>query len=125
RLASYLKALPTRDNRIKVQINERNGGISAATNCCLSLASGEFVALLDHDDILTLDALSKVVEVLNRRPDLDLIYTDECRVNEQDTPIDMFRKPDWSSAMLLNYMYTGHFSVYRRHIVGRAGGFRS
>ena len=125
RLASYLKALPTRDNRIKIQINEQNGGISVATNCCLSLASGEFIALFDHDDILTLDALSKVVEVLNRRPDLDLIYTDECRVNEQDTPIDMFRKPDWSSAMLLNYMYTGHFSVYRRHIVERAGGFRS
>lgn len=124
-LERYLRGLLERDRRIIVQINPTNGGISAATNDCLALATGEFVALFDHDDILTLDALDHYIAALNKQPELDLIYSDECRVDEAGVPIDMFRKPDWSPAMLLNYMYTGHLSVYRRSIVNRVGGFRT
>jgi O-antigen biosynthesis protein len=124
-LAGYLNALPVYDSRIRIQINDINRGISSATNDALALSNGEFVALFDHDDIMTLDALERYVSILNEKPGLDLIYSDECRVDESDVPIDMFRKPDWSSAMLQNYMYTGHLSVYRRSIVERVGGFRS
>lgn len=124
-LSLFLEDIRNLDKRIICQINSSNKGISGATNDALSLASGEFVALFDHDDIMTLDALSRYVDVLNAFPALDLIYSDECRIDENDITIDVFRKPDWSSAMLLNYMYTGHLSVYRREIIERVGGFRS
>lgn len=124
-LNEFLRNAAKLDSRIKIQINDENRGISAATNDSFYKSSGEFVGLFDHDDILTLDALDLYVDALNKYPALDLIYSDECRVDEQDIPIDMFRKPDWSPAMLQNYMYTGHFSVYRRDVVERVGGFRT
>ncbi|TMD58681.1 MAG: glycosyltransferase [Chloroflexi bacterium] len=110
--------------RIKVVFRDRNGHIAAASNSALSLATGDFVALLDHDDELSSDALLQSVLVLNEHPDADLLYSDEDKINESGSRKDPHFKPDWSPETLLANMYIGHLSVYRRSIVQEVGGFR-
>jgi GT2 family glycosyltransferase len=101
----------------------QNGGISAASNGALSLASGEFVGLLDHDDELTPDALFEVVKLLNETPDLDFIYTDEDKLSPEGRREEPFFKPDWSPDLLLSLNYITHLAVIRRHLLEEVGGF--
>lgn len=112
-----------RDKRIRVLMHPQNGGISAASNGALTLATGEFVGLLDHDDELTPDALFEVVKRLNENPDLDFIYTDEDKLSPEGHRIEPFFKPDWSPDLLLSMNYITHFSVMRRSLVEEVGGF--
>jgi O-antigen biosynthesis protein len=112
------------DGRIKVRYSEENTGISGASNAALSLATGEFVGLLDHDDELTPDALFEVVKLLQEHPDADLIYSDEDKVDEAGSRFDPHFKPDWSPDLLLSCNYISHLGVYRRSILGEIGGFR-
>jgi GT2 family glycosyltransferase len=120
-LESYVR----KDPRIHVEFRPINGHIAEATNSCLELAKGDFVALLDHDDELTPDALNEIAAALARRPDADLVYTDEDKIDEKGHRFDTFFKPDWSPEYLLGCMYTGHLSVYRTAFVRELGGFRS
>lgn len=113
------------DARIKVIPSPVNRGISHASNLALAQATGEFVALLDHDDELTPDALYFVAELLNRKPDTDVVYSDEDKLSSSGHPCEPFHKPDWSPELLFNCMYTGHLSVYRTALVRALGGFRS
>ncbi|RAQ03259.1 hypothetical protein DPR02_29750 [Burkholderia cepacia] len=124
-LARFLRDAASRDSRIKVSIEETNRGIAGATNIALAMASGEFIALLDNDDMLTFDALHHVVSALHETPELDMIYSDECKIDDAGNPIQLFTKPDWSPTMLFNCMYTGHLSIYRKSLVEKAGKFRS
>ncbi|WP_213768590.1 glycosyltransferase [Caballeronia sp. dw_19] len=124
-LAQFLSDAAARDLRIRLSIEKTNRGIAAATNVALAMSSGEFVALLDNDDMLTFDALHHVVSTLHANPKLDMIYSDECKINDAGAPIQLFTKPDWSPSMLFNSMYTGHLSVYRKSLVEKAGAFRS
>ena len=112
------------DSRIKVTFAEQNGGISAASNAALSLATGEFVGLLDHDDVLTPDALFEVVKLLNERPELDYVYSDEDKMELDGSRLDPFFKPDWAPDLLNCLNYVTHFSVYRKSILDDVGGFR-
>ena len=91
------------------------------------MAKGEFVALLDHDDELTPDALLRVVEAINLQPDLDFVYSDECKVDDTSTRrfFHFLLKPDWSPELMFNGMLTGHLTVYRKALVDSLGGFRS
>jgi glycosyltransferase involved in cell wall biosynthesis len=111
------------DERIRALTSPKNRGISAASNGALSLAAGEFVGFLDHDDELTPDALSEVVKLLNTRPDLDLIYTDEDKLTVDGRRVEPFFKPDWSPDLLLSMNYITHFAVLRRSVVQEIGGF--
>lgn len=113
------------DSRIRVIHLERNAGISAATQAALEVATGDFIALLDHDDELTPDALSRVAARLNETPALDLIYSDEDKRDEDGGLSEPYFKPDWSPEHLLSAMYTCHLTVARRALVRRAGGFRT
>ncbi|MFO0572483.1 MAG: glycosyltransferase [Polyangia bacterium] len=113
------------DARIKLVSCAQNRGISHASNLALEQATGEYVALLDHDDELTPDALYWVAETIGRRPDADLLYSDEDKLDASGRPCQPFRKPDWSPELLWNCMYTGHLSVYRTALVRALGGFRS
>jgi glycosyltransferase involved in cell wall biosynthesis len=113
-----------RDERIRVVFREVNGHISAATNSALSMASGEYIALLDHDDELTPDALHEVASLINRRPDTDIIYSDEDKIDAQGKRHSPFFKPDWSPDTFLSMMYTCHLGVYRTSLVRELGGFR-
>lgn len=119
-----LERIGGRDGRIKIYQRPKNGGISAASNDALSMSSGKYVALVDNDDILTSDALEQMVQEI-ARTDADWLYSDEFKVDESNVPSDLFSKPDWSPLLLLNYMYTGHLTLYRRSSVLKAGGFRS
>src|SRR5262245_4928379 len=120
-----LDAIEGSDARIRIVRQAVNGGISAATNAALAAAEGEFVALLDHDDELTPDALLEVAELLNAHPDTDVVYTDEDKLDFDGTHVEAFFKPDWSPEYLNSTMFLGHLVVYRRRIVEEAGRFRS
>jgi O-antigen biosynthesis protein len=124
-LADYLSEVACGDSRIKLEIAPNNRGIAGATNAAISLATGDFLALLDNDDMLTNDALQCVASEIQSHPDVDFIYSDECTIDEHDNPVALFTKPDWSPCALLNCMYTAHLSVYRKAIVEQVGGMRS
>lgn len=125
---STIKAFAKKDSRIRLQCCKKNGGISAASNVALKMAKGPYIALMDQDDELTQDALYRMVETLNEHPDADCIYSDECRVDmDSQNPhySHFFFKPEWSPEMMLNFMYIGHLTVYRRELIDELGGFRS
>ena len=113
-----------RDKRIKVAYRETNGHIANATNTALDLATGEFIALLDHDDEITPDALLEVAAAVNENPTADFIYSDEDKIDEDGVCTDPFYKPDWSPDYFLTCMYTCHLGVYRTSMVRDLGGFR-
>ena len=98
--------------------------VSAASNAALSIATGEFIALLDHDDELAPEALAEVVRYLNAHPDADVIYSDEDKLDEAGRRCEPYFKPDWSPSLFLSYMYTCHLMVVRRSLVEEVGGFR-
>ncbi len=120
-LASWQAAQP---ERVRYVTLERNTGISGATQAAFQLARGEYIALVDHDDEITADALLEVARVIRERPDADFIYSDEDKVDESGERYDPFFKPAWSPDLMLSMMYTGHLAVFRRPLVERASGFR-
>ncbi|RYG00923.1 MAG: glycosyltransferase, partial [Chitinophagaceae bacterium] len=121
----YLKEYPA-DTRIKIVFQAANGGISAASNEAIKISTGEYLALFDHDDELSPDALYWMAKEINEHPEAEIIYTDECKKNEAGDKSDYFLKPDWSPQLMLNMMYVGHFTVYHREfLLEKVGMFRS
>ncbi|MEL7406623.1 MAG: glycosyltransferase [Cyanobacteria bacterium J06558_2] len=121
---NVLEEYAQKDSRIKVTFRQKNGHISQASNSALSLATGEYIALLDHDDLLAPHALARVVACMNQHPDADFIYSDEDKINEQNIHQDPFFKPDWCPDSFLSRMYTCHLGVYRRSLITAVGNFR-
>jgi len=119
-----LRELGARDSRIVLAKADQRGGISAASNRGLALAQGEWVGFLDHDDILEPDALFQNVKWLQDHRDADLIYSDEDKLTEQGFDSPSF-KPDWSPDFFLSYNYLCHFTIVRRDLLQKVGGFRS
>lgn len=112
------------DPRIKAVFRPTTGHIATASNSALELASGKFIALMDHDDEISVSALYEVATALNLHPDTDLIYSDEDKITTEGERFDPFFKPDWAPDTLLSHMYCGHLSVYRTAMVQELGGFR-
>jgi O-antigen biosynthesis protein len=121
---SVLHAAEKRDARITVSRSTANEGIARASNRGLERASGDFVALLDHDDTLAPDALFEVAKQLNRNRSLDLVYTDHDVRTSRGRRVQPFFKPDWSPDLLLSMNYITHLCVYRRSVLTTLGGFR-
>ncbi|MGF1589715.1 MAG: glycosyltransferase [Pleurocapsa sp.] len=119
-----LEEYAQQDDRIKVVYRAENGHICRTSNSALELATGEYIALLDHDDLLPPHALAKVVELLNEHPEADFIYSDEDKIDEQNIHKDPFFKPDWCPDSFLARMYTCHLGIYRRSLVTEVGNFR-
>jgi GT2 family glycosyltransferase len=113
------------DERIRIRYLSVNAGISTASNAALEMARGELVALLDHDDELTPDALAEVVRHVNARPEADVIYSDEDKLDLAGARCDPYFKPDWSPDHFLSCMYTCHLMVMRRTVLEAVGGFRT
>jgi O-antigen biosynthesis protein len=113
-----------RDPRIRLVERETNGHIVAASNDGIDAARGEFIVLLDHDDLLTPDALSANAERIGRHDDVDYLYSNEDKVDDEGNLYDEFRKPAWSPERLRGQMYTSHLSVMRAEVVRRVGKFR-
>lgn len=119
-----LEKFVAQDDRIKVVFRQDNGHISKATNSALEIATGEFCALLDNDDELAPIALYEVVKTLNKNPELDLIYSDEDKIDMQGNRFDPAFKPDFSPDLLLGTNYISHLGVYRTTILHQINGFR-
>jgi len=113
-----------KDARIRVCFLETNQGIAGASAAALKMARGEFIGLLDNDDILAANALAQVVRLINRQPDIDLIYSDEDKITEQGQRYAPFFKPDFGPDTLRSYNYICHFTVMRADVVRAVGGFR-
>jgi glycosyltransferase involved in cell wall biosynthesis len=125
RIRATLEEYARRDPRIKVVFRSERGNISAASNSALELATGEYVALLDNDDELAEQALFQVAKAIIGDRGLDLIYSDEDKIEPDGRHVDSFFKPDWSPEYFLTCMYTCHLGVYRTALVRELGGFRS
>ena len=123
-IADLLRQTAADDPRIKWIRREQNGHISAASNTALALATGEFVALMDHDDILPQHALYEVVVALNKDPALDIIYSDEDQIDANRRRFQPYFKTDWNIDLLLGHNMISHLGVYRRTLLERVGGFR-
>lgn len=120
-LEQYMK----KDSRIRVSELTENKGIAGNTNAALEMAEGEFVGLLDHDDLLAPNALYEVVKALEADRELDAVYTDEDKVTtELDEHFQPHLKPDFNLDLLRSNNYICHFFVVRRSVVKKAGGFR-
>lgn len=119
-----LDELAATDSRIKVAHRSSNGHVSAATNTALELATGEFIALLDHDDILAETALYEVASVLDQHADTDIVYSDEDRINDAGQRSGPYFKPDFDLDLFLAQNFINHLGVYRRTLVATVGGFR-
>lgn len=123
-MAGVLKALSSGDSRVRYKNLEKNLGIAENTNQAFAMANGEFVGLLDHDDLLAPNALYEVVRALQDR-ETDVAYTDEDKVTaELDEHFQPHLKPDFNLDLLRSNNYICHFFVVRREIVERVGGFR-
>jgi O-antigen biosynthesis protein len=120
----FVQRCARQDERIKLVRRAQNGHISAASNDALRLASGDFVALLDHDDELAPTALYFVAFALNKNPDLHLLYSDEDKLDARDRRFEPYFKSDWNPELFLAQNFISHLSVYRTDLVRRVGGFR-
>lgn len=112
------------DTRIRVVYREINGHISAASNSALEMASGEFVALLDHDDVLAEHALYMVALAVNENSELNLIYSDEDKIDPDGGRYEPYFKPDWNTELMRCQNVISHLGVYRTEVVRALGGFR-
>ena len=112
------------DDRVKYLDIPVNYGISGNSNKALELATGEYIGLMDHDDILTSDALFMIVSKLNEG--YDIVYTDEDKTDENlNRYFSVYRKPDFNLNLFLSNNYMCHFTVISKKIISEAGNFRS
>ena len=121
---AVLREFAAFDRRITVIERETNGHIVVASNDGLEAAVGEFIVLLDHDDLLTPHALEVNARRIAEHDDVDYLYSDEDKVDDRGRPYGRFAKPDWSPERLRGQMYTSHLSVIRTSVVREVGGFR-
>ncbi|MGH6924177.1 MAG: glycosyltransferase family 2 protein [Propylenella sp.] len=113
-----------KDDRIKIVFREENGRIARATNSAFELATGEWIALLDHDDVLREHALAEVALTLAQRPDAELLYSDEDKIDENGRRSDPHFKCDFSPELFRSMNYLNHLTVHRAENVRRVGGWR-
>ena len=121
---SLLERYVKEDPRIKVVFRKENGHISAASNSALELVSGEWVALLDHDDLLSEHALFWVAETLQKHPEACLIYSDEDKIDEDGERKDPYFKCDWNIDLFYSHNLCAHMGAYKASLVSELGGFR-
>jgi glycosyltransferase involved in cell wall biosynthesis len=113
------------DDRIKVVRLEQHGHISQASNAAFSLASGAWIALLDHDDVLREHALAEIALHAHAYPGAELFYTDEDKIDETDTiRFEPYFKPDWAPDTFRSQNYLNHLTVHRAANIRKVGGWR-
>ena len=123
-ICKLLQRYADNDSRIKVIFRRENGHISAASNSALELVSGEYIALLDHDDLLSEQALFWVADAIVSHPGAGLIYSDEDKIDQSGRRYDPYFKPGWNPDLFLSQNMICHLGVYRTDLVRQLGGFR-
>lgn len=119
-----LQAFSAGEPRVKLVTLSERSGIAAASNRALEQASGEYLTMLDHDDLLYPFSLGEIAREVNESPKSQVLYTDEFTVDTDDHVIDLSRKGGWSPLYLRGFMYVGHLTVYERSLLQSIGGFR-
>jgi glycosyltransferase involved in cell wall biosynthesis len=112
------------DARIKVVRNSRNGHICAASNSALAIATGRFVALLDHDDLLPEHALYIVALYLQKYPGAKILYSDEDKLTPDGERVEPYFKSDWDPMLMLGQNMFSHLGVFESALLAEVGGFR-
>ena len=115
----------SRDSRVRFARQPVNQGIAAATQAAADMSTGELIALLDHDDVLQPHAIFEMVSHLRAHPECELVYSDEDKLDPWGRRIAAHLKPDWSPELMDSCNYMCHFTVIRRELFERAGGFRA
>ncbi len=124
--AEFVDDIVKKDERIKYKFIGENKGISGNTNEALSLATGNFIGLLDHDDLLPNFSLYEIVKCINENPDVEFIYTDEDKINSDTLErFDPHFKPDFAIDTLRSNNYITHFSIFKKSLMEKIGGFNS
>lgn len=118
-----LKEYSKKDKRIRVKYRKNNGHISKTTNDALKMAKGEFISLVDDDDVLDKNALYETVKIINIYKNIDMIYTDEDKLDLNGRFCDPNLKPDFSPDTILSLNYICHFTTIRKTLVEKVGGF--
>ncbi len=121
---TLLQELAAQDPRIRIVRSPANGRIAAATNQALALATGDFVAFMDHDDLIPEHALYHVAALLERHPETDLIYSDEDKIDARGQRSQPYFKTEWNAELMLGQNMVNHLAVYRRSLVEALGGLR-
>ena len=119
-----LKAYADSDARIKVVFRPENGHISAASNTALALATGEWIVLMDHDDLLSEHALFWIADAIAKHPHVQLIYSDEDKISEAGVRSDPHFKSDWNVDLFYSYNLFSHLGAYQAELVHKVGGFQ-
>ena len=121
-----IRSFTAQDKRVKAKRLTENRGISSNTNACMEMVSGEFVALLDHDDTIAPWALSAMVAAIAQNPLADFLYSDkDCIDALGETRLNPLFKPCWSPEMMVSVNYLTHFNLMRAQLVRDCGEFRS
>ncbi len=123
-VVEVLEKAAAEDARIRWMRRDRNGNIAAATNSALAMATGEFVVLLDHDDLLSERALYEIAAELNLHPEIDVVYSDEDQLDADGRRLNPYFKPDWNIELMLGHNLISHLGAYRRSLVEQVGGMR-
>lgn len=123
-LTRQLEDFSQQDERIHVKALTANRGIAEATNEALKMCTGDYVGFLDHDDELADFALFEIARLLSTSSDLDVVYSDEDKLDGNGKRYDWFFKPDWSPDLLLSRNYVCHFLVCRRPLLESVRGLR-
>jgi glycosyltransferase involved in cell wall biosynthesis len=121
---AVLTEYANKDSRVKLVFRAENGHISKATNSALEIATGDFIALLDHDDELPLHALYEVAKAINENPDCNVIYSDEDKINEVGNRFNPHFKSGWNPDLLFSQNYISHLGIYRKTLIDKIAGFR-
>ena len=116
----YVDKYVTQNDKIKYKFLDDNKGISGNTNCAIEMATGDYIAFLDHDDLLPLFSLYEIVDAINKNKDADFIYTDEDKIFNGKR-IEPHFKTDYAPDMLMSYNYICHFAVYRKDLIEKIG----
>lgn len=120
-----LKKYIEKDARIKYKFLNENKGIAGNSNAAIDMAEGDYIALLDHDDILAEYALYEVVSYINKWPEAEFLYSDEDKIDENDNRYDAYFKPDFAPDTLRCQNYICHFSIFKKELMEKLGGFKS
>lgn len=120
-----LQKILEKDERIKYKFLNENKGISENTNAAIQMATGDYIALLDHDDVLAKYALYEVVKMINSFPNAEFIYSDEDKIDQNSNRSDAYFKPEFAPDTLRCQNYICHFSVFKKELMDKLGGFRS
>ena len=123
-VAEMLEGYARKDPRVKFIGRKANGHISAASNSAISLATGDYIVLVDHDDLIPDYTLFVVAYYINLHPDADILFSDEDKVTVNGQRVQPYFKSAFNKYLMYGHNMVSHLGVYRRDLIEKVGGFR-